>query len=75
GEDDPWGNQRPSYWAGNGILPRVAQHRDVALLIEDTSDARHAWTHAYIGRDGLDDLITEDKWLIARSGRGFSALW
>jgi hypothetical protein len=75
GEDDPWGNQRPSYWAGNGILPRVAQHRDVALLIEDTSDARHAWTHAYIGRDGLDDLIIEDKWLIARSGRGFSALW
>ena len=75
GEDDPWGNQRPSYWAGNGILPRVAQHRDVALLIEDTSDARHGWTHAYIGRDGLDDLITEDKWLIARSGRGFAALW
>ncbi|OWV81957.1 hypothetical protein ATY77_01545 [Rhizobium sp. R634] len=75
GEDDPWGNQRPSYWAGNGILPRVAQHRDVALLIEDTGDARHAWTHAYIGRDGLDDLIVEDKWLIARSGRGFAALW
>ncbi|MGO8134240.1 hypothetical protein ACC730_37380, partial [Rhizobium ruizarguesonis] len=24
---------------------------------------------------GLDDLITEDKWLIALSGRGFSALW
>ncbi|MBY4627800.1 hypothetical protein [Rhizobium croatiense] len=75
GEDDPWGNQRPSYWAGNGILPRVAQHRDVALLIEDTGDARHAWTHAYIGRDGLDDLIVEDKWLIAQSGRGFAALW
>ena len=75
GEDDPWGNQRPSYWAGNGILPRVAQHRDVALLIEDTSDAWHAWTHAYIGRDGLDDLIVEGNWLIARSGRGFSALW
>ncbi|MBB3916773.1 hypothetical protein [Rhizobium fabae] len=75
GEDDPWGNQRPSYWAGNGILPRVAQLRDVALLIEDTGDARHAWTHAYVGRDGLDDLIIEDKWLIARSGRGFSALW
>ncbi|MBX4867557.1 hypothetical protein HJA87_20160 [Rhizobium bangladeshense] len=75
GEDDPWGNQRPSYWAGNGTLPRVAQHRDVALLIEDTGDARHAWTHAYIGRDGLDDLIVEDKWLIARSGRGFAALW
>ncbi|TCU20174.1 hypothetical protein [Rhizobium sullae] len=75
GEDDPWGNQRPSYWAGNGILPRVAQHRDVALLIEDTRDARHTWTHAYIGRDGLDDVIIDDNWLIARSGNGFSAIY
>ncbi|APO72453.1 hypothetical protein IE4872_PD01936 (plasmid) [Rhizobium gallicum] len=75
GEDDPWGNQRPSYWAGNGILPRVAQHRDVALLIEETRDARHAWTHAYIGRDGLDDLVIDANWLMARSGNGFSAIY
>ncbi|WP_026187220.1 hypothetical protein [Ensifer sp. BR816] len=74
GEDDPWGTQRPSYWAGSGILPRVAQHRDLALMIFDTQDHRNGWTHAYLGRDGLDEILVEDNWLIVRSGAGFAAL-
>ncbi|APG94901.1 hypothetical protein [Sinorhizobium americanum] len=74
GEDDPWGTQRPSYWAGSGILPRVAQHRDLALMIFDTQDHRNGWTHAYLGRDGFDEILTEDNWLIVRSGAGFAAL-
>jgi hypothetical protein len=32
-------------------------------------------THAYIGRDGLDDFVLESHWLFARSGRGFAALY
>ncbi|MDO1585283.1 hypothetical protein [Rhizobium oryzicola] len=75
GEDDPWGTQRPSYWAGSGILPRVQQYRDVALLISDAAGARIDWTHAYLGRDGLDEVILEGNWLIARSGRGYTALY
>ncbi|MCA1406483.1 hypothetical protein I6F26_18845 [Ensifer sp. IC3342] len=74
GEDDPWGTQRPSYWAGSGILPRVAQHRDLALMIFDTRDHRNAWTHAYLGRDGLDEVVLDEGWLIVRSGAGFAAL-
>ncbi|WP_105401567.1 hypothetical protein [Neorhizobium sp. T7_12] len=75
GEDDPWGTQRPSYWAGNGVLPRVMQYRDVALLIADTEGTRHAWTHAYLGRDGLDEVVMDGNWLLTRSGRGFAALY
>lgn len=75
GEDDPWGHQRPSYWAGNGILPRVAQHCDVALMIFDSEESRLPLTHAYIGRDGLDDFVLESHWVFARSGRGFAALY
>ncbi|HBF28499.1 hypothetical protein [Rhizobium sp.] len=75
GEDDPWGHQRPSYWAGNGILPRVAQHRDIALMIFDSNQSRLPLTHAYIGRDGLDEFVLEPHWLFARSGRGFTALY
>lgn len=44
GEDDPWGSQRPSYWAGSGILPRVAHHGDTALLIADTQGGRLPFT-------------------------------
>ncbi|WEX91255.1 hypothetical protein PZN02_004901 [Sinorhizobium garamanticum] len=74
GEDDPWGTQRPSYWAGSGILPRVAQHRDLALMILDTKDHRNGWTHAYLGRDGFDEIVLDEGWLIVRSGAGFAAL-
>ncbi|WP_117190216.1 hypothetical protein [Rhizobium terrae] len=75
GEDDPWGTQRPSYWAGNGILPRVMQYRDVAMLIADTKDARLPWTHAYLGYDGLEEIILDANWLVTRSARGFAALY
>ncbi|WP_429932354.1 hypothetical protein [Agrobacterium vitis] len=75
GEDDPWGSQRPSYWAGSGILPRVAQYGDVALLIADTQGGRLPFTHAYLGIDGLDEVITEENWVFARSGQGFAALY
>jgi hypothetical protein len=75
GEDDPWGTQRPSYWAGSGILPRVAQHGDLALMIFDTGDHRNDWTHAYLGRDGLDEIEVNGNWLIVRAGRGFAALY
>ncbi|MBB4008802.1 hypothetical protein [Allorhizobium taibaishanense] len=75
GEDDPWGSQRPSYWAGNGILPRVAQHGDTALLIADTAGGRMPFTHAYLGRDGLDEVLIEEHWVFVRAGRGFAALY
>ncbi|MNL47350.1 hypothetical protein D3C87_1701350 [compost metagenome] len=45
------------------------------MLIFDTDDHRNDWTHAYLGRDGLDELLTEGNWLITRSGRGFAALY
>jgi hypothetical protein len=35
GELKPWGERRPSLLAGNHVLPRVAQHGPVALLIYD----------------------------------------
>jgi hypothetical protein len=35
GELKPWGERRPSLLAGNHVLPRVAQHGPVALLVYD----------------------------------------
>lgn len=76
GEDDPWGHQRPSYWAGNGVLPRVGQWQDTALMVFNLGDdARLPWTHAFAARDGLDFLDLHQGWLVARSGQGSAALW
>ncbi|WP_207747493.1 hypothetical protein [Pelagibacterium limicola] len=75
GEDDPWGHQRPSYWAGNGVMPRVGQHHDTALLLFDLGTSpRVDFTHAYTPVDAFDELRLENNWLVLRSGSGFAAL-
>ena len=74
GEDDPWGQQRPSYWAGNGRLPRVGQHENVALLqYRLGSEARLDFTHAYAARTGLIHHHQGDT-LILEGGDGLVAL-
>ncbi|UXN74182.1 hypothetical protein N8D56_02545 [Devosia sp. A8/3-2] len=73
GEDDPRGSQRPSYWAGNGVLPRAAQHDNVALLLYDTgSTPRLDFTHAYISQAGVEAHLIDGA-LILRSGNGLLA--
>lgn len=60
GEDDPWGQGRPSYWAGNGCLPRVGQSDNAALLLYKLGDtSRLAFTHAYASRSGLTHHLGE----------------
>lgn len=72
GEDDPWGQQRPSYWAGNGTLPRVGQHGPVAMLLYRLDQARLDFTHVYTARSGLEHHLVNDA-LILRSGRAMVA--
>lgn len=72
GEDDPWGQHRPSYWAGNGRLPRVGQHGPLALLLYHLGDDRLDFTHIYAGRSGIEHHVQDDA-LILRSGHALLA--
>ncbi len=75
GEDDPWGHQRPSYWAGNGSMPRAAQYENAALLLYDLGEEpRIAFTHAYVEAGAFDVVERLDNWIVLRSGKGFAAL-
>lgn len=75
GEDDPWGHQRPSFWAGNGAMPRTAMVGNVAMLLYDLGQApRLPFTHAYVAAEGIDERRTAGPWLILRSGSGLAAL-
>lgn len=75
GEDDPFGDQRPSFWAGNGRIPRVGMHGDTALMIHDLGEAaRLPFTHAYVACDAFDEITLEGAWLFLRCGNGFAAL-
>jgi hypothetical protein len=73
GEDDPWGQQRPSYWAGNGSLPRVGHEGNVALaLYRLGDDARLDFTHVYAARSGIVHHLRGDT-LILQSGKALVA--
>lgn len=75
GEEDPAGSHRPSFWAGNGVLPRVGQLLDVSMLVFDLGDDHIGWTHAYVGRDGMDRIEQSGNWLLVGSGKGAAALY
>lgn len=75
GEDDPWGHNRPSYWAGNGVMPRIGAHDNVALQLYDLGPApRVGFTHAYLSVSGIDERLLAGNWLIARAGQGVVAI-
>lgn len=75
GEDDPWGSQRPSYWAGNGSMPRAAQYENMSLMLYDLGEnPRIGFTHAYVQEAAFDTVDMVDNWIVLRSGKGFAAL-
>jgi hypothetical protein len=73
GEDDPWGQRRPSYWAGNGNLPRVGQNRHIAMLLYRLdAAARIPFTHVFAARSGVEHHLHGDT-LILRAGNAMVA--
>lgn len=66
---------RPNYWAGNGILPRAAQHENMLICAYHLPpDDAFPFTHAYFPREAFDEVIERDGWVCARKGEGFVAL-
>ena len=73
GEDDPWGQQRPSYWAGNGNLPRVTQEGPSALLLYRLeARARIDFTHVFAARNGVEHHLNCDR-IILKAGKAVAA--
>ncbi len=72
GEDDPWGHHRPSYWSGNGVMPRVAMDGNTCLYLNDLGpSARLPFTHAYAPLDLFDALRRGPDWIALQSGGGY----
>lgn len=66
----------PNYWAGNPILPRAAQHKNVLVCIYNISDDEetHA-SHAYFPKDEFDEIIRQGNWSFARKGDAYIGLY
>ncbi len=69
-------SRRPNLWAGNGVLPRVAQWGDVLLaLYELPADDWLGFTHAYFPAAAFDETAFSGQWAFARKEQGYLALW
>lgn len=68
--------QSPTYWSGNEILPRAAQHDNVAVCIYRLPDnQKNKFTHAYFPAAEMDEICQSDNWIFARKGDGYLALY
>lgn len=74
GSDDE--RARPNFWAGNGILPRVAQHENVLVCMHHVpKNDPFPFSHAYFPRDAFDQIIEHDNWIFAQKDEGYIALY
>jgi len=72
----------PNYWTGSGTLPRAVQYKNVVICHYriDTSRGLHLtnrelYTHAWFPRAEFDEVREESRWILARKGDGYVALW
>lgn len=76
GELASHGSGRPSYWAGNGSLPRVNPYKGYASLFYRIPDEHPVgFTHLYLPRDIFDEVEQNGDWIFARAGEGFIAVY
>ncbi|WP_063758514.1 hypothetical protein [Kibdelosporangium aridum] len=66
---------RPNAWAGNRILPRARQHRNVVLAVyRIPADDPMGFTHGWFPLSTMDEWASAGPWLAGRRGDGYVAL-
>jgi hypothetical protein len=67
--------QRPNFWAGNRVLPRVAQWKDVLVAVHKLPpDDWLGFCHAHFPVHEFDEWLIEDGWAFAHKGHAYMAL-
>jgi len=70
------GSARPSYFAGNGYLPRVNQYKGFASIFYDiNNDHTVDFTHLYLPVNEFDCFRQAGKWIFVRAGSGYCAVY
>lgn len=70
------GENRPSYWAGNGTIPWMERYGNLTAMIFDTdpNELVH-YIHAYTPLYEYDEYRCSGNWFFARSGDGYLGCW
>jgi hypothetical protein len=70
------GAHRPNFWAGNYVLPRVAQWKDALIALYNLpEDDWLGFTHAHFPVYMFDAYEVRDNWAFVRKGDGYLALY
>jgi hypothetical protein len=71
----------PNYWAGSGLLPRAAQHKNLVIVIYNIEKIpalyvpiKHFYTHAWLPKDKFNEVLEMNGWIFACKGDGYLAL-
>lgn len=76
GETHAFGSGRPSYWAGNGVLPLAAQWRNTALArYRLPSEVLAPFTHAYFPFEAFDRVLSGEDWYCGEKDGGYLYVW
>ncbi|MFS0615793.1 hypothetical protein [Lederbergia ruris] len=76
GEEAELGTGRPSFWAGNGRLPKVDQYQDIAFVhFKINQEDEIHYTHAYFPIAAFDQIVIDNNWCFGRIGDSFVALY
>lgn len=71
-------NGRPNKWAGNRIMPKTVQYKNVAISMYNTNVAMFPTythhTHAYIPQEFMDETVENYGWVFCRKGDGYAAI-
>ncbi len=70
------GQNRPSYWAGNGTMPSIHQYRNIALLLYhiDAEELVHA-IHAYAPQSEMDQMVVDAHHVFMAKDDAYIATW
>ncbi len=78
-----YGDTAPNgYWQGSGFLPRVAQHKNVSIILYKLPKIGGLlvpkvlpFTHAWFPGDKFDEVIEKNGWIFGRKDFGYIALY
>lgn len=75
GETQFSGENRPSFWAGNNVLPDIRQYNHTAFLHYDLQDTWLQFIHLYLPFWALDEVCQNENWLFIRKGNAYLRIW
>ena len=67
---------RPSYWAGNDIMPRAVQFKNCVISLFDIhKESYYNFTHAFFPKAEFDEVCELGGWIFGRKNDGYVALY